>query len=166
MNRTPLSCVQWMLLLAAVFQPPGRAGVAPDGSFGASGALPGPNFEIPASLGKKVGGNLFHSFSEFSLDQTQSATFSGPSDVANIFSRVTGGTKSTIDGALTSTISGANFFLLNPQGVIFGPNATVDVSGSFAVVAGERIALSDGARFRATPGPSDALLTSAPPVAF
>ena len=62
--------------------------------------------------------------------------------------------------------SGANLFLLNPAGVIFGANASIDVSGSFAVTTGQEIKLSDGAHFNATPGPADALLTSAPPVAF
>ena len=152
-----------LLLLAPV----GRAQVATDGSFGAAGALPGPAFAIPASLGKKVGGNLFHSFSEFSINQHQSATFSGPAEVKNILARVTGGNISTIDGALKSEIAAANFFFLNPKGVLFGPNASVDVSGSFAVSTGDRITLGDGAQFKARASdPSDALLTSAPPAAF
>ena len=143
-----------------------RAEVITDGSLGAAGALPGPAFQIPAGLGKKAGANLFHSFSQFNLANGESATFSGPADVRHVFARVTGGSASSIDGLLRSTIPGANFYFLNPKGVIFGPNAAIDVSGSFAVVTGDHIALSDGTRFNAAPGPDDATLSSAPPSAF
>src|SRR5437660_12923213 len=66
-------------------------GVTLDGSFGTHGALPGPNFMISANLGKQVGSNLFQSFSQFNLINTESATFTGPSNIQNILSRVTGG---------------------------------------------------------------------------
>jgi filamentous hemagglutinin family protein len=144
----------------------GNAAVVTDGSFGAAGPLSGPNFMVPASLGKIAGGNLFHSFSQFGLTQGQSATFSGPGSVHNILARVTGGQVSSIDGLIRSTIVGANLFLLNPAGVIFGSDASIDVSGSFAVTTGQDIKLSNGSRFNATPGVADALLTSAPPAAF
>ncbi len=144
----------------------GHAGVVTDGSLGAAGPLSGPNFMVPASLGKIAGGNLFHSFSQFGLNNGESATFSGPGSVHNILARVTGGQVSSIDGTIHSTIEGANFFLLNPAGVIFGANASIDVSGSFAATTGQDVKLTDGSRFKATPGPGDALLTSAPPAAF
>ena len=85
-------------------------GVVVDNSFGHGGALPGPNFMIPASLGRQVGGNLFQSFSQFDLISTQSATFTGPANVQNILSRVTSGSPSSIDGAVNSQIQGANLF--------------------------------------------------------
>src|SRR5205807_4664744 len=84
----------------------GGGGVTLDGSFGHSGPLPGPNFMIPASLGRQVGGNLFQSFSQFDLTSTQSATFTGPANVQNILSRVTSGSPSSIDGAVNSQIQG------------------------------------------------------------
>ncbi len=143
-----------------------RGEVVTDGSLGPAGALSGPAFQIPASLGRKVDSNLFHSFSQFNLATGESATFSGPADVRNVFSRVTGGSASTIDGLLRSTIPGANFYLLNPHGVMFGANASVDVDGSFAVSTGDHLALSDGTNFNAAPGPGDAQLTSSPPAAF
>ena len=153
------------MLFAAVVSL-GQAAVVTDGSFGAAGQLAGPNFMVPASLGKIAGGNLFHSFSQFGLNNGQSATFSGPGSVHNILARVTGGQASSIDGTIRSTIVGANLFLLNPAGVIFGANASIDVSGSFAATTGQEIKLSDGSSFNATPGAADALLTSAPPAAF
>ena len=54
----------------------GHAAVVTDGSFGAGGPLAGPNFMVPASLGKIAGGNLFHSFSQFDLNHSESAIFS------------------------------------------------------------------------------------------
>ena len=57
-----------------------RAEVVTDGSLGAASSLPGPAFQIPAGLGKKVDANLFHSFSQLNLANGESATFSGPAD--------------------------------------------------------------------------------------
>src|SRR5262245_57102394 len=88
------------------------AQVAVDGSLGPLGPITGPNFQITAALGKQVGGNLFHSFSEFNLKAGEAATFSGPDSVGNIISRVTGSTFSSIDGTLRSTIPGASLFLM------------------------------------------------------
>lgn len=155
-------------LLALVVRPlfaGGPGGVVLDGSFGTSGALPGPSFMIPANVGKQVGGNLFHSFSQFDLNSTQSATFAGPTNVHNILSRVTSGSTSSIDGLVRSDIAGANLFLLNSSGVMFGPHAKIDVSGSFAVSTANYVKLASGGRFNASLGGQD-VLTSAPVTAF
>lgn len=140
-------------------------GVVLDGSFGTHGALPGPNFMITAPMGRQVGGNLFQSFSQFNLNSTQSATFSGPNNVHNILSRVTSGSPSSIDGRINSSIPGANLFFLNPAGVMFGEHAQVNVSGSFAVSTANYLKLADGGRFNANLGGGD-VLTSAPVSAF
>ena len=141
------------------------AEVTTDGTLGVARSLSGPDFAVTADLGQQRGGNLFHSFSFFNISAEQSATFSGPNTVSNIISRVTGGTSSTIDGALNSTIPGADLFLINPSGVMFGENATLNISGSFHASTAGYLVLSDGGRFDAvTPGNS--LLTSAPPSAF
>src|SRR5437588_5457445 len=114
-----------------------RAQIVTDGSLGPAGPLSGPNFSVTADLGRLSGRNLFHSFSEFNLTTGESATFSGPANVQNVVARVTGGNSSSIDGAVRSTIAGANFFLINPAGVMFGPNASIDIDGSFAVTTGD-----------------------------
>jgi filamentous hemagglutinin family protein len=137
-----------------------------DGSVGAAGPLSGPNFQIPASLGTKAGSNLFHSFAEFNVSAGESATFSGPADVTRVFSRVTGGEPSNIRGTLRCTIPGADFFLINPAGVVFGPGAALDVQGSFAVTTADTVKLSDGGRFLALPGAAGDVLTTAAPAAF
>jgi filamentous hemagglutinin family protein len=159
----------WIILGASVIAPfTARAsspGVVLDGSFGASGALPGPNYIITAAMGRQLGSNLFQSFSEFNLTSSESATFTGPSNVQNIIARVTGGDLSSIDGTINSTITGANLFLLNPAGVMFGPNAQVNVTGSFVVGTPDYVKLADGGKFSTHLGGSDNL-TSAPVSAF
>jgi len=144
------------------------AEVVTDGSVGAAGAIGkvGNNFPIPSSLGRKVGGNLFHSFSAFNLTAGESGTFSGPGDVGHILARVTGGSASSIDGTLRSTIPGANLYFINPKGVLFGPNARLEIDGSFTATTADYTRLSDGTRFNAAPGPADATLTAAPVSAF
>ena len=142
-----------------------HAAVTLDGSVGRAGALPGPNYQITADLGRQVGGNLFHSFGQFSINTGESATFSGSNSVSNIIGRVTGGQMSFIDGAIRSTIPGANLYLLNPTGMLFGEHATLDVSGSFHVSTADYLRLSDGGRFDARI-PDNSVLTVAPIAAF
>lgn len=143
------------------------AGVVTDGTVGAAGAIGkvGNDFPIPHTLGTKVGGNLFHSFSEFNLTSGESGTFTGPGDVGNVLARVTGGSASSIDGTLRSTIPGANLFFINPKGVIFGPNASLEIDGSFTATTADYLALSGGGRFDATV-PANDVLTAAPVSAF
>src|SRR5215210_4415704 len=106
-------------------------GITVDGRLSPAQTLAGPNYAIGADLGRQVGGNLFHSFGAFGLNRGETATFSGPATVANVIGRVTGGAQSSIDGTVRSTMPGANLYLVNPAGAVFGPNARVDVSGSF-----------------------------------
>jgi filamentous hemagglutinin family protein len=156
-----------VVFLLAFGLPMADAGtVVLDGKFGTSGSVSGPNFGITAGMGRTVGNNLFHSFSQFNLSAGDVATFSGPANIQNILARVTGGSASSIDGTIRSTIDGANFFLINPAGVIFGANAALDVSGSFAVSTANYLKLANGARFVASLGADDSVLTTDPVVAF
>ncbi|MBE9563141.1 MAG: filamentous hemagglutinin N-terminal domain-containing protein, partial [Proteobacteria bacterium] len=108
-----------------------NAEIITDGTLGQNINLSGPDFQVTSDLGQQHGGNLFHSFQDFNLNNLESATFSGPNSVHNILSRVTGGNPSNIDGLIRSTIPNADFYFLNPYGVMFGPNARLDVQGSF-----------------------------------
>ncbi len=156
-----------VVLLIAAWSGSAASEVTLDGSLGgARGPLPGPDFEIGADFGRRVGSNLFHSFGAFNLSASESATFSGPNGIKNVLGRVTGGSGSNIDGLLRSTIPDANLFLLNPAGIVFGPSATLDVQGSFHASTGDFIRLADGRRFDAVPSANDALLTTKPPQAF
>ena len=101
-----------------------------DGRFSAALTLSGPYYDIGANLGRQVGGNLFHSFGQFGLVSGETAAFSGPPTINNVIGRVTGGNPSSVNGTIQSNIAGANLFLINPSGIVFGPNAKVNVSGS------------------------------------
>lgn len=139
--------------------------ISTDGSMGPAQVLMGPDFDIDASLGTQLGENLFHSFQDFNIHTGESATFTGPSSIDNVISRVTGGTASNIDGLLRSEIAGADVFLVNPAGILFGPNASLDVDGSFHATTAGQVLFPDGGVFDAT-NPGATILSVAPPSAF
>ncbi len=139
--------------------------VVTDGTLAPASTLAGPNFNVTSALGRQVGPNLFHSLSTFNLAKGDTATFSGPTSVSNVITRVTGGTASSINGKIQCTIPAANFFLINPSGMVFGPDAAIDVKGSFVVTTADYLKLADGNKFSAT-SISDTTLTSAAPSAF
>ena len=147
-----------------------NAQIATDGSLGAP-ALDlsdrGPDYSITEAMGKlgRNGKNLFHSFREFNVNTSETATFTGSSLVDNIFSRVTGDNASNIDGLIKSDIQGANFFFINPNGIVFGPNSRLDISGAVSFSTADYLDLGEDGRFNAT-NPNDSILTSAPPEAF
>ena len=101
--------------------------------------------------GATRGANLFHSFEEFSVDQGQAAYFTNPAGIENILSRVTGSNPSEILGTL-GVLGNANLFLINPNGIVFGPNARLDVGGSFVGTTANGIGLANGDMFSANPG--------------
>jgi filamentous hemagglutinin family protein len=142
-----------------------NAEIITDGTLGPAQNLPGSNYRIEAYLGQQRGGNLFHSFRDFNLQSWESATFSGPNHIQNVISRVTGGNPSRINGLFRSIIPGANVYFLNPYGIIFGPNARLDVQGSFHASTADYLSLGEDGRFDAR-NPSESLLTVAPIESF
>ena len=113
--------------------------------------------------GTWVGNNLFHSFSQFSIPTGSSAIFNNPVDIQTIFSRVTGNTRSSIDGLIKANDT-ANLFLMNPNGIVFGPNAKLDIGGSFIGTTATRIEFADGVQFGASDLSSNSLLTVSLPI--
>ncbi len=146
--------------------------VVVDNSFGHAGAVGGPNFSIGPGLGRQVGPNLFQSFSTFNLDKGETATFTASAATHHILARVTGGSVSTIDGTIATrlvtsptTPHPADFYLINSNGVVFGPDATLDVGGSFSVTSAGILKLAGGGHFDAS-GSSPGVLTTGAPAAF
>jgi filamentous hemagglutinin family protein len=115
----------------------------------------GLNFTI--NDGNKVGGNLFHSFKEFSVPTNGSAIFNN-GDVQNIIGRVTGGLRSDINGLIKAQGS-ANLFLINPAGILFGPNARLSIGGSFFGSTANSLLFDGGVEFSATDLQAPPLLT-------
>jgi filamentous hemagglutinin family protein len=136
------------------------AQVVTDGTVGPATALPGPDYAVTSDLGRLEGTNLFHSFSLFDVNTGESATFSGPNSIQNIVARVTGNNASDIDGTLASTIGGADVFFINPAGVIFGPNASLDIGGSFHVSTADEVRFPDGGLYSAL-DPAGSVFTTA-----
>lgn len=140
-----------------------QAQIIPDGTLGAEGSIVTPDNinGIPSDRidgGAIRGTNLFHSFREFNVGQGQGIYFSNPHGIGNIFSRVTGSNLSQIQGRL-GVLGNANLFLLNPNGIIFGPNARLDMRGSFLATTANSFMFANGFEFSATNPQAPPLLT-------
>ncbi|MGK7919634.1 MAG: filamentous hemagglutinin N-terminal domain-containing protein [Trichodesmium sp.] len=111
------------------------------------------------------GSNLFHSFQEFNVREGQSVYFSNPAGIANILTRITGNNPSNILGKLG--VDGiANLFLVNPNGILFGQNASLDIRGSFIATTANEIRLGENGSFSATNPQNSNLLSVEPSALF
>ena len=116
-----------------------------------------------------MGANLFHSFGDFGVPANNIANFLNDSGLptSNILSRVTGGNPSNIFGTIqTQNFGNANLYLMNPAGIVFGPNASLNVGGATYFTTADYLKLSDGVQFKALPSAPDVLLSVAPVAAF
>ena len=139
------------------------------GGFGTTVTQAGNTYQITGGTRPSNGPNLFHSFGEFGVPTNHLANFLNETALptSNILGRVTGGNPSNIFGTLQTTGFGsANLFLMNPAGIVFGPNASLNVGGSASFTTADYLRLADGAKFNAIPGPQDAVISSAPVAAF
>ncbi|WP_413160178.1 filamentous hemagglutinin N-terminal domain-containing protein [Capilliphycus salinus ALCB114379] len=147
---------------------PTQAQIVPDNSLGNENSVVTPNVNIRGINSDRIdggavrGGNLFHSFQEFNVDEGRGAYFSNPDNIINILTRVTGGNVSEILGTL-GVLGNANLFLINPAGIVFGPNARLDVGGSFFASTADGI-LFDGFEFAASNPEAPPLLTINMPI--
>jgi filamentous hemagglutinin family protein len=113
--------------------------------------------------GATRGTNLFHSFEQFSVVKDSTAYFNNPSNIKNIISRVTGNSISNIDGILKANGT-ANLFLINPNGIIFGANAALDIGGSFVASTASSVNFKDDIQFSATEPQTIPLLKLSVPI--
>ncbi|MEB3230212.1 MAG: filamentous hemagglutinin N-terminal domain-containing protein, partial [Leptolyngbyaceae bacterium] len=133
---------------------PVATGIQPDDTLGAESSVLVEGVEVRGELGDRIDGgatrgtNLFHSFTAFNIEEGDRAYFSNPVGVTTILSRVTGTGRSDIMGTL-GVDGSADLFMINPNGMIFGPNAQLDVDGSFLASTGDRFTLGNNLEFRA-----------------
>ena len=152
-----LSCYLGLFPAGAIAQ------IIPDNTLGpeSSRAVSDTINNLPGdriSGGATRGSSLFHSFREFNIGEGRGAYFENPSGIANIFTRVTGGQSSNILGTL-GVQGNANLFLINPKGIVFGPNARLDLRGSFIGSTADSIVFNNGFEFSSTNPQTSPLLT-------
>jgi filamentous hemagglutinin family protein len=144
------------------------AQIIPDNTLGpeSSRTVPDTINNLPSDRidgGATRGSSLFHSLREFNISEGRGAYFGNPSGITNIFTRVTGGNPSNILGTL-GVLGNANLFLINQKGIVFGPNARLDVRGSFLAATADSIVFNNGVEFSSANPQGAPLLTVNIPV--
>src|ERR671933_204580 len=153
-----------MLGVLTFSENPAVAQITPDATLGTESSVVTPNINIRGLPGDRIdggavrGANLFHSFQEFNVGDGQRVYFANPTGIENILSRITGNNLSNILGTL-GVDGGANLFLLNPNGIIFGPNAKLDIAGSFVASTANSVVFENGYQFSAKNPEAPPLLT-------
>ncbi|MFT5404357.1 MAG: filamentous hemagglutinin family protein, partial [Verrucomicrobiales bacterium] len=147
----------WLLTSAAIAQ----AQIVADGSLGTR--VSGPSNGIVISDGFRNGQNLFHSFDSFSVNVGEVASFAESLGVSRILARVTGPNRSEIQGILRAQ---SDLYLMNPNGVLFGEGATLEVNGLFVATTVDSIKLGESGEFSVSQRGDLSLLTFDAPEAF
>jgi filamentous hemagglutinin family protein len=159
-----LSWLRKTTLISCIFiSSPISAQIVPDTTLPQNSKITTEDNTSVIGEGSKVGSNLFHSFEQFSVPTGNTAYFNNSLDVQNIISRVTGSSVSEIDGLIRSN-GNANFFLLNPNGIIFNTNARIETGGSFLASTANHLSFADGTQFKTNTNQSAPLLTVSVPV--
>jgi filamentous hemagglutinin family protein len=140
----------------------GLAQIVPDATLPTNSIVPLNCTACTITGGTVRGANLFHSFNQFSVPALGSAVFQNAPTIQTIFARVTGPSASNINGIL-GTQGAANLFLMNPNGITFGPGAKLQLGGSFMGTTAQSIRFEDGFNF-STSGPTDPLLSIKTPI--
>ena len=139
-----------------------QAQLVPDNTLGTENSVVTPQNLRTLIEGGAIRGDrldaLFHSFTEFNVNLGEQVYFANPDGIVNIFTRVTGLNPSNINGVL-GVDGGANLFLLNPNGISFGENASLDISGSFFATTADSFVFGNGAEFSGTNPQQAPLLT-------
>jgi filamentous hemagglutinin family protein len=145
-----------------------NAQITPDEILGEESSVVTPDVEVKGKTADRIDGgairdrNLFHSFSQFNVGESQSVYFANPDNIDQIFTRVTGNDPSNILGTL-GVDGAADLLLLNPNGIIFGENSSLDVEGSFFGTTADSVVFEDDTEFSAA-NPQSPLLTVGVPL--
>lgn len=139
------------------------AQIAPDTTLGSENStITSTDTVDTINGGATRGANQFHSFQEFNVGEGRAAVFTNPNGIENILARVTGANPSNILGTLGTVGGNANLFLLNPNGIVFGQNARLDVGGAFIGTTANAVGFGDRGEFSATNPSNPGLLTVNP----
>jgi filamentous hemagglutinin family protein len=130
-----------LVLIIGLGTVPATAQITPNG-LGTQVNRDGNTFNIQG--GTQAGRNLFHSFQQFGLHQGQIANFWSNPAIANILARVNGGSASYINGLIQVLGGRSNLFLMNPAGIVFGANASLNVPAAFTATTADRILFPGG----------------------
>ncbi|MBP0003680.1 MAG: filamentous hemagglutinin N-terminal domain-containing protein [Cyanobacteria bacterium SBC] len=141
--------------------PSAYAQIVPDSTLPVNSHIVETGSEISIEEGTTVNNLLFHSFSEFSVPVDTIARFNNLPNIETIFSRVTGSEISRIEGTLAANGS-ASLFFINPNGIVFGENARLDIGGSFLASTAESIWFDNGSQFTVEPNAEPLLTVSVP----
>lgn len=120
------------------------------------------NNQLNISGGTQAGNNQFHSFQQFGVNAGQTANFIANPNIVNILGRVTGGDASLINGILKVSGSNANLYLMNPSGIIFGKDASLNLPAAFTATTANGIGFGTGNWWSAIGSNNYATLTANP----
>ncbi|TWH62741.1 filamentous hemagglutinin N-terminal domain-containing protein [Dulcicalothrix desertica] len=148
-------CSQAAIILIGNFS---SAQITPDTSLPYNSSVETINNSKVINGGTQAGSNLFHSFEEFSIPLGVNAYFNNKLDIQNIITRVTGSKISNIDGIISAN-GAANLFFINPNGILIGNHAELNIGGSFIASTASSLNFADGNQFSATSSNPQQLLT-------
>jgi filamentous hemagglutinin family protein len=148
-SQVKLPVTLFCIIFIFLFAKKTLAQIIPDDTLGAESSIVTPTTGFPLDFiegGARRNQNLFHSFREFNIGETRAAYFDNPIGINNIITRVTGSNSSQILGTL-GVLGDANLFFINPNGIIFSPSATLDLSGSFVASTASGLLFDSGFDF-------------------
>jgi filamentous hemagglutinin family protein len=146
-----------------------QAQITTDGSLPTPTTITRSDNYFQINGGTEAGVNLFHSFNDFSIPKGSVAQFINNNvSIQNVIGRVTGTNGSNILGKIEAggTATNFNLFLINPNGIIFGSQASLDIRGSFVATTANALQFGDRGLFSASISSNPSLLTINPTAFF